>query len=778
MNRPMPNLGKTGASLLFLMLVSGSPPPKDAPKDLRDVKEWWCTFTVSVDGQVGESRTRDDGDHLTSSRRVHQRADGTFHLNIGSPGGAMTKDDVTAALDPNRMHTWLCADFQQPVSAIVNINDIRVETYDSRGEGGVVDHSGQEISSNGTGRASVPGGSRLVIDFQKKLYGIDMPYELIESSNVKVIETTHSWRQHDNYSHTATTNLDGPKDSPAIGDDPPHDPVHIINQPLPDGVDNLVGSMTYTLPMKLDQKNIATVVVTWFLSPKPPPDVELVLLPADEAQYDSWRPMGALKEEEPGAKIAIVARLQKKGGGAPEEKPNKFTFKLDQVSHEPGVCINYPLTPKHPEMADLQFLLQDNPDGHVRDDHTLEMFVSGDFSDAQAVVSSFDYGAFGIMEATCQLESGRVLTAHLKTDPDLFSLRLPKSRSGSHIAEVWRKSHNAQGDDSSDDDDVPVGDGNKGDGFTLFEEYRGYISEVHSGGYSKQEWSDLDPNAKDFFIINNIGGSAKPAIQKFASISKLHVHELKESETVNRVVNFNHGSAWRVDQHAVLVTSGCNQSISVAIGGPGTPKDIQRIVMIAGSAIDLDQDLPHELLHCCNVWHHGEWDIQQEYITIENDSNGKRVAWRALVDGQGHLTGKRDKSPIKLFREAAPDQEIEPPFPAPPGAVDWLWVGMPHGQHSGDEDCYMGYHAAWIYPKGPALEYFWVYEDQPIPRTTLCTVNEGHLVNQSGRAPRPRYCWADIISKRGRCALQICVNDAASPPKRPQSGNAPSQDCK
>src|SRR5207237_176943 len=96
-------------------------------------------------------------------------------------------------------------------------------------------------------------------------------------------------------------------------------------------------------------------------------------------------------------------------------------------------------------------------------------------------VSSFDYGAFGTLSATARLTSGREINAIVQGP-----------RGGKKIrAFAWKRDHDTLDDDRSDNDNAPEGDGAKGDGFTLFEEYRGVMIDHH--------WTDLDPKKKDFF---------------------------------------------------------------------------------------------------------------------------------------------------------------------------------------------------------------------------------------------------------------------------------------
>lgn len=165
---------------------------------------------------------------------------------------------------------------------------------------------------------------------------------------------------------------------------------------------------------------------------------------------------------------------------------------------------------------------------------------------------------------------------------------------------------------------------------------------------------------------------------------------------------------------------------------------------------------------------------------VQWDADNKFRAYPAepQTDERGHITGAKplpDASPIKLFLESAPDREIGPPEPLIQPQFLLVCIGMPHGQHSGDENCFMRYNVADVYPKGPPGEYFWVRWDSVdrLIRTKICTTTVGHDVNLPRRKPRSRYEDADILSKRGACAMQICVNDGVAIERRDTRNQAP-----
>ncbi|PYM11036.1 MAG: hypothetical protein DME18_15145, partial [Verrucomicrobia bacterium] len=133
----------------------------------------------------------------------------------------------------------------------------------------------------------------------------------------------------------------------------------------------------------------------------------------------------------------------------------------------------------------------------------------------------------------------------------------------------------ASNDDSEDD---PTGDGHKGDGLTLYEEYRGFS--INAGHVR------LDPKKKDLFVLNEAGTQADLGIALLERQSALRVHRVKGSEfglqsdfTYTRIINHNHSDSAPhvVDQHGIWIVNGeTNMGFSFAenlsgVDGNSTP---------------------------------------------------------------------------------------------------------------------------------------------------------------------------------------------------------------
>ena len=83
------------------------------------------------------------------------------------------------------------------------------------------------------------------------------------------------------------------------------------------------------------------------------------------------------------------------------------------------------------------------------------------------------------------------IVGYLDGDPSQTEVRLPMRSASSFIADSWKKSHGVNGvSDNADNETDPKGDGNPGDGLTLYEEYRGFIEDgQHIEGDPKRRTS-------------------------------------------------------------------------------------------------------------------------------------------------------------------------------------------------------------------------------------------------------------------------------------------------
>jgi hypothetical protein len=523
-----------------------------------------------------------------------------------------------------------------------------------------------------------------------------------------------------------------------------------------------------------------TLMIDYTVSPNPPIPVELWIDPP--ADYARWLPTADKDEATAGDVIPIRIVLQKPGGGPPQFKPRRFEFFLIDTSQEKGVCLNWPppaagtSAANTPPPFDLQFESSQNRDMFVHDEGQRLVDTAPDKLERTVNVSCFDYGAYGEFAVHAELENGQLVKGLVRGTTDQERLNLPARKDGSKIATAFLDQHgvsNLADDDDSEND--PVGDTFKGDGLSLYEEYRGFMV--------GDTWTPGAPKKKDVFVINEMRGhpGVVAGVKLFERLTSLEVHDLLRDNQVQADgrINFSRTSAPHVvDQHAIRIEAGewvlfGNTAARVTgnVGTPGTAKTVSvppDLALAAGGAY-MASTVAHEMLHACNVYHHGERDRRMRWFYRPGEG---QIYEEGFAAGAGHPV------PITVKRENG--RVIAPSVFFPPGETEQtIWLGMKHGQHSGAEQCVMRYDTALAYPssRDPIVRY--LTEGEPVG-TQICRSPAGTGVNASGRSPESRYETAatapnggfnadgthQVINDRGNCVGQIRVNDKDREPRR------------
>lgn len=466
-------------------------------------------------------------------------------------------------------------------------------------------------------------------------------------------------------------------------------------------------------------------------------EVEAVLWA--EAAYQKWRPAGDRAGEDYGGRfLKVFAKLHPKG--KPEgstEKKATFRFELQDVSAEPGVCMNWPQKKLAKRTPDLAFEQSLNSDLRVDPAWSAASGPAGPTAtsrepagEAAATVTSFDFGAFGALRVVAELEEGGEVVASLKGEPEKRRLAIPKDDNENEIADDWEVGVRFAPRAEADEDFFMQGDGHHGDGLSQYEEYRGFMIK---GTHQRTEAAFQDLFVHD---PDHLG------LGRFAEASRLTVHRVARDEFAYdieggaanpAVINFNRGHANLGQQHLILMRdASLPGDFGYAEGGPATPKRIQTVwvnrtaCLWAGGQAQLDATIAHELAHACNVWHHGDLNYDVPEV------------WQDLAPGGW----------------------------TPLGTGQW-YVAAPRGQNSGVEECIMRYESAWYYER-PDGGYRWrdpaapshftrgeKYGPPERPGAIFCESRIGTGVNAEGHKPVPKA--GDAL--KGNCQAQLCVND-------------------
>ncbi len=561
------------------------------------------------------------------------------------------------------------------------------------------------------------------------------------------------------------------------------------------------------------------VLFTSLFSGQPPPEptvnvhwdlkgiaseLELIIEPQS---FDSWRPEAGKNEKVPGNDLSIKATLQYADGTPlkPNDKAQKMEFQLIDVSKEPGITMNFPLKGVASSDPDLQFDAPRNAGLPllVKDKDQAES-TGAPHETATAIVSAYDWGAWGTVKVTAVTVDGRRIVGYLKGDKSQTAVRLPKRSVDSKIADVWKQQTGVNKPDNDDSEKEPVGLKNcEGDGLTLYEEYRGF--------QEKGKHIEGNPNKKDLFIRNDGGSVLEPGIDLYADISGMEVHkDLNKDEfnSTDRAVNANTQAApHRVLQHGLWMKvcpgtdGGATRVTNRAMRDrPGTvtficiqPPDVAgsstNLFNLApgGVAVSYEKTVAHELLHGSGVDHHGDTDIHYNFTLIPAGlaTNTRGRAYYEV--GGGAATVRDEKTGEDLAERDAARAESD--LARTRAAYDWMvaqgwiergpltevvievmyrlkytrthYVGRSGGEHSGDDQCVMRYFFAENYPSlADDTVFFKVPPGTEPSGVKLCANPAGSGVNADGRSPQGRY--SDSSQTLG-CGSWVCINDAIPP---------------
>jgi hypothetical protein len=255
------------------------------------------------------------------------------------------------------------------------------------------------------------------------------------------------------------------------------------------------------------------------------PEVDLIVR---SSQYTRWIPT-LLGDNSPGPNLHLVASLESPTGDSLQRvRVKKYTWSLNGTSREPGLAMNYPVDAKDSD-PDLRLVGWTTDAEAQKSEHTPE---DGDLN-SNIEVESHDWGGWSTLRLDAELEDGRVVHGRLVPPPMggpdtdiLIPRRLPENK----VSDLWADLVGAEGKaDTDDDEERPAGrPGANGDGFSVYEEYRGfYVNGEH-------DW--LDPLKKEVFVQNEVEGQADTALKKFQSLSGLTILPVRE----NLIYSMNH----------------------------------------------------------------------------------------------------------------------------------------------------------------------------------------------------------------------------------------------
>lgn len=276
-----------------------------------------------------------------------------------------------------------------------------------------------------------------------------------------------------------------------------------------------------------------------------PPGYEAILTPVARDAYDEWMPEGPAPPKHSGVGNTIAFKVvlrDKKTHAEVKNVPFKSRFRLEDVSRMDGTCTNYPQPKKKDGSApspedseffalDLEFAKDANASDATIEAEGQELTTADGKGGDPVSVSACDWGAWGSIRASAITKDGDVPA---KADPELPAdkggptISIPRDDNRNHVADAWEKEKEHDVFDrnlpaSWDKDDKFGKQRRAGDGYTLYEEYRGFATLVD--GMPKHVRTD--PLAKDCFVCD-VDGLFKANYEK-ENPSKLVWHYVDAS---------------------------------------------------------------------------------------------------------------------------------------------------------------------------------------------------------------------------------------------------------
>lgn len=259
------------------------------------------------------------------------------------------------------------------------------------------------------------------------------------------------------------------------------------------------------------KKGTATYKV--YINCKPEPKYFAEIEPLDKDSFENYIPTGRsadgsdLEGNGIGVRIKVYMDKDKK---ILYTKPFTVKWNMHDITHYPGVAGNFPKYSESPDVtADFVFdkdqMNQPALYATVSDSEVVTATGKGEF--APLYILSFDYASYATLHATVTLEDGTEFLAAAYYNDGLNSLPIPYDKNDNKIADAWEKQVGIllqQHPLTWDEDNLPAKQASYGDGYTLFEEYRGFAV------YNKKAINEdpkyfvtrFNPFQKDIFVFD------------------------------------------------------------------------------------------------------------------------------------------------------------------------------------------------------------------------------------------------------------------------------------
>lgn len=242
------------------------------------------------------------------------------------------------------------------------------------------------------------------------------------------------------------------------------------------------------------------------------------IVPSKGSDWESWLPEGPTPKNAHGntfgAHLELVDATTNKPWTGPETAISA-TYDILEVTHLPGICGNWPKkgAAEYEERPDL-FFSAANKTATVTDPERQLLDLDRKHWNDTVLVEARDFAAWGRIAARVKLSNGVVLDASFAPTSTTY-ITLPRDQDLDHIADAW--SHGQVLEPLADDEDTP-GFRTRGDGFTVMEEYRGFLVSrgrkplPDHGASDDEEHKRFDPKQRELIVAVDLDPSKSPSL--------------------------------------------------------------------------------------------------------------------------------------------------------------------------------------------------------------------------------------------------------------------------
>ncbi|NVO01622.1 MAG: hypothetical protein HXX09_02890 [Bacteroidetes bacterium] len=259
---------------------------------------------------------------------------------------------------------------------------------------------------------------------------------------------------------------------------------------------------------------------------------DLLLSTEEDELYHNWLPVSQESSDYKTLKVKVELKSE-------DDSPkDTIHFYLKNVSHYPGVCTNFPCKQEGilKYAADMWF--PNNPENkNIIYIDSFHVKTSEKVSGISVDIDYNDFAAYGKLEAYAPTKNVKALSHYDQG----IGLTLPEDANKNFIADKWEKDVGIYDkslpplDDSDNFPEYKAGD--NGDGFSLYEEYRGFYAKKDfckkpENVFRKGDHIRTDPKNKDVFFYDD----TQIIFEKYYALNnpaEINWHSLTETQVVN-----------------------------------------------------------------------------------------------------------------------------------------------------------------------------------------------------------------------------------------------------